>query len=165
MHLWASEQPVLYGVMLALLSLLARTIHQSLMQNNSSADSSHKDDRRRFLPLIIVVIWAADHLLRCWTAPAYMHACLSQLLLLLLVFYLVKSPGKDGQDVSTADKSEALISCKRLWQTCFVNRHCLHASPETFTEGGRVFGLRMNYGCHMSKAGGHSSARVLFKDG
>lgn len=153
--------------MLALQSLLARTIHQSLMQNNSSADSSHKDalfSNRRFLPLIIV-IWAADHLLRCWTAPAYMHACLSQLLLLLLVFYLVKSPGKDWQDVSTAEKSEALISCKRLWQTCFVNRDCLHAIPETFTEGGRVFGLRMNYGCHMSKAGGHSSARVLFKDG
>lgn len=32
------------------------------------------------------------------------------------------------------------------------------------TEGGRVFGVRMNYGYHMSKAGAHSSGQSAFRE-
>lgn len=117
MHDGATEQP-------------APTIHQSLIWNNSTADSSHKiaplpkqtislPDNGSDLGLVPRSHSQLAHLFNpgltitpsvracVWVGVC---ACLSQLLL----FLSCASLGEDWQGVSVAEKNEALISFKRL---------------------------------------------------
>lgn len=116
MHDSATEQP-------------APTIHQSLIWNNSIADSAHKitplpkqmislQDNSSDLGLVPRSHPQLAHLFNpgLTITPSvcmcvWVGACLSQLLLFLSCVSL----GADWQGVSMAEKKEALMSSKRLW--------------------------------------------------
>ena len=149
LSIWARRATVQY-VSMMVVEQPAPTIHQSLIWNNSTADSSHKIPSRWFLCQIMALIWAlcpahtqthththTDNWLTCSTPASQLHlmcmcvwadvcACLSQLLL----FLCCASLGEDWQGVSMAERDEALMW--RTWE-CFENKECLCASLKSYT--------------------------------
>lgn len=167
-HDGASEQP-------------APTIHQSLIRNNSTADSSHKILPKQTISLPDNVS-DLSCVLRLHTPQLTCSTQASQLHLLSVCVQISVGVYEPAVFVCiTFDPQGRLEMCfsgKRREMTLWflLTDHVRHKNVLRIstvympvwgvTQGGRrMISLGMNYGYHMSKAGAHSWARVLFKDG